>query len=184
VIKKADPPSVYHGSVFLVGLMGSGKTTVGRRLAGHLGLEFIDSDQEIVRRTGAKIPLIFEIEGEEGFRTREKAVIDDLTQRKDTVLATGGGAILDPENRLRLRQRGRVIYLSAGINQLLQRTAGDRNRPLLQTADPRGRLEELFKARDPLYREVAHWVVDTANRGPAVTSRDLARRLINADAYR
>lgn len=161
--------------------MGCGKTTVGRRLAGHLGLDFVDSDQEIVRRTGAKIPLIFEIEGEQGFRLREKMVIDELTQGVDRVLATGGGAVLDRDTRARLRERGRVIYLSAGINQLLQRTSGDRNRPLLQTANPRARLEELYKARDPLYREVAHWVVDTANRGPAATSRDLARRLINTE---
>lgn len=182
-MKHAAAKVVFHGNVFLVGLMGSGKTTVGRRLAGHLGVEFVDSDQEIVRRTGAKIPLIFEIEGEQGFRLREKTVIDELTQGKDRIVATGGGAILDPETRVRLRERGRVIYLSAGINQLLQRTAGDRNRPLLQTANPRARLEELFKTRDPLYRQVAHWVVDTANRGPSVTSRDLARRLINAGKY-
>jgi len=157
--------------------MGSGKTTVGRRLARLLDVDFLDSDHEIVRRTGAEIPLIFEIEGEQGFRRREVAVIDELTQRKSLVLATGGGAILDPENRRHLKSRGCVIYLSATIDHLLERTHGDRNRPLLQTDDPRRKLEELFEVRDPLYRETAHIVLDTANRGPAVSARELARRL-------
>ena len=157
--------------------MGSGKTTVGRRLASLLGLEFVDSDQEIVRRTGAEIPLIFEIEGEAGFRQREQAVIDELTARRSVVVATGGGAILDETNRRHLRQRGCVVYLSTNIEHLLERTAGDRNRPLLQTADPRAKLTELFTVRDPLYRETAHIVFDTANRGPAISARDLARRL-------
>ena len=167
----------FKQNVFLVGLMGSGKTTVGRRLARLLGVEFLDSDHEIVRRTGAEIPLIFEIEGEQGFQRREKTVIDDLTQCKSLVLATGGGAILDPDNRRHLRNRGCVIYLSATIDHLLERTRGDRNRPLLQTEDPRRKLEELFEVRDPLYRETAHIVLDTANRGPAVSARELARRL-------
>lgn len=173
----AGPKKSSGGNVFLVGLMGSGKTTVGRRLANLLLLDFIDSDQEIVRRTGAEIPLIFEIEGEQGFRQREKAVIDDLTRRSSVVLATGGGAVLDPDNRRWLRERGCVVYLSAQLDHLLKRTAGDKNRPLLQTANPRARLERLLKDRDPLYREVAHLIVNTANRGPAVTSRELAQRL-------
>jgi len=157
--------------------MGSGKTTVGRRLAALLELDFIDSDQEIVRRTGAEIPLIFDIEGEAGFRSREQAVIADLTARQSVVVATGGGAILDEVNRANLRSRGCVVYLSTSIEHLLQRTAGDRNRPLLQTADPRATLIELYKVRDPLYRDTAHIVFETANRGPAVSAKDLARRL-------
>ena len=157
--------------------MGSGKTTVGRRLAGLLGLDFVDSDQEIVRRTGAEIPLIFEIEGEAGFRRREQAVIDELTARESVVLATGGGVILDETNRRHLRQRGCVVYLSTNIEHLLQRTAGDRNRPLLQTGDPRAKLTELYQVRDPLYRETAHIVYDTPNRGPSVSAKEIARRL-------
>ena len=161
--------------------MGSGKTTVGRRLANLLGMDFVDSDHEIVLRTGAEIPLIFEIEGEQGFRRREKAVIDELSMRTGVVLATGGGAILDEENRKCLRDRGCVIYLSANIDHLLQRTVGDRNRPLLQTDDPRGKLEQLFEVRDPLYRKTAHIVFDTVNRGPAVSARELVRRLRSDD---
>ena len=166
-----------QANVFLVGLMGSGKTTVGRRLARLLGRDFVDSDHEIVRRTGAEIPLIFEIEGEAGFRRREKEVIDDLTQRQSVVLATGGGAVLDADNRSWLHDRGCVVYLRASTAHLLERTRGDRNRPLLQTGDPKRKLEQLFEVRDPLYKETAHIVVETANRGPAATAKDLARRL-------
>ena len=148
-------------NIFLVGLMGAGKTTVGRALSKRLGLRFIDSDQEIEARTGATIPLIFEIEGEESFRRREAEVIRDLTAEKGIVLATGGGAILDPESRNYLKTRGTVIYLRASINSILHRTGSDRNRPLLQTDDPRKKLEELAKQRDPLYSEVASLVIDT-----------------------
>jgi len=141
--------------------MGSGKTTVGRSLAKKLGKRFIDSDHEIESRTGASIPLIFEIEGEASFRQREAEVIRELTALDDIVLATGGGAILDAASREYLKSRGTVVYLQASINHLLQRTGHDRNRPLLQTADPRKRLEELSSQREPLYREVAHIVVET-----------------------
>lgn len=148
-------------NIFLVGLMGSGKTTVGRALAKKLNKRFIDSDHEIEARTGASIPLIFEIEGEEGFRQREAEVIADLTAQQDIVLATGGGAILRPENRQCLKSRGTVVYLRASVSSILQRTSHDKNRPLLQTADPRRRLEELAQMREPLYREVADFIVET-----------------------
>lgn len=144
--------------------MGSGKTTIGRQLAKSLNREFMDSDHEISHRTGADIPWIFDIEGEAGFRERERAVIDDLTQRQGIVLATGGGAVLAEENRKALSSRGLTVYLAASIEQLFKRTAKDRNRPLLQTDDPRARLEALMQARDPLYREVADLIVDTDDR--------------------
>jgi shikimate kinase/3-dehydroquinate synthase len=141
--------------------MGSGKTTVGRALAKKLNKKFVDSDHEIEARTGASIPLIFEIEGEESFRQREAEVIRELTAQEDIVLATGGGAILNAESRAYLKSRGTVIYLRASVNSILQRTSHDKNRPLLQTADPRKRIEELARQREPYYREVAHIVIDT-----------------------
>ncbi len=156
-------------NIFLVGPMGSGKTTIGRQLAKALDREFIDSDHEISRRTGADIPWIFDIEGEAGFRERERSVIEDLTQRQGIVLATGGGAVLDADNRDCLAKRGMTIYLSAPIEQLFMRTAKDRSRPLLQTDDPRAQLEALMKIRDPLYREVADLVVDTDDRSIRTT---------------
>ena len=151
-------------NIFLVGLMGAGKSTIGKRLAESMGKKFIDSDHEIERRTGVSIPTIFDIEGEEGFRTRETAVIDELTQQRGIVLATGGGAILRPENRSFLSARGLVIYLNASVDQLHRRTRMDRNRPLLQTDDPRARLQSLFDERDVLYREVADLVTGTDER--------------------
>jgi 3-dehydroquinate synthase len=141
--------------------MGAGKTTVGRALAKRLNKRFIDSDHEIEARTGASIPLIFEIEGEQSFREREAEVICDLTAQDGIVLATGGGAILNPESRAYLKSRGTVIYLRASVNSILQRTGHDKNRPLLQTADPRKTLEELSRTREPFYAEVAHIVIDT-----------------------
>jgi shikimate kinase len=143
--------------------MGAGKTTIGRQLALSLKRTFYDSDREIERRTGATIPLIFEVEGEAGFRARERTVVDELTGLKDIVLATGGGAILDPDSRARLRSRGFVVYLYAPSDELLRRTARDRSRPLLQTPDRRARLEELMVVRDPLYREVADLIIETGN---------------------
>jgi shikimate kinase len=141
--------------------MGAGKTTVGRALARKLDKRFIDSDHEIEARTGASIPLIFEIEGEASFRHRESEVIRDLTAQSNIVLATGGGAILKPENREYLKARGTVIYLRASINSILQRTSQDKNRPLLRTADPRQKLEQLALEREAYYREVADLVIDT-----------------------
>ena len=148
-------------NIFLIGLMGAGKTTIGRILARKLGKQFIDSDHEIEARTGASIPWIFEIEGEPSFRRREADVIRDLTARQGIVLATGGGAVLNPETRALLKERGTVIFLRANVNNIIARTSHDKNRPLLQTADPRGRLEELNVQREPLYREVADLVIDT-----------------------
>jgi len=149
------------GSLFLTGPMGAGKSTIGRQLAKQLGLPFHDSDHEIESRTGVDIPLIFELEGEAGFRKREVAVIDELTRLPNIILATGGGAVLDPVNRDHLVTRGRVIYLHASVNQQLKRTQKDRNRPLLQTVNPRAKLEELMAIRDPLYREIASLVIQT-----------------------
>ena len=154
-------PAGGAGNIFLVGLMGSGKTTVGRALAKKLNKRFFDSDHEIEARTGASIPLIFEIEGEASFRQREADMIRELTAHEDVVLATGGGSILDPRSREFLKSRGLVIYLRAGVNSILQRTGHDKNRPLLQTADPRRRLEELTQQREPYYREVADVVIET-----------------------
>ncbi|GGX42451.1 bifunctional shikimate kinase/3-dehydroquinate synthase AroKB [Undibacterium squillarum] len=149
------------GNIFLVGLMGSGKTTVGRALARKLNKRFIDSDHEIESRTGVSIPVIFEIEGEASFRAREAEVIKELTSMDDIVLATGGGAILNAESRQFLHERGTVIYLRASVNSILQRTRHDKNRPLLRTADPRKKLEELEQQRHSLYQQTAHVIIET-----------------------
>lgn len=154
----------FPGSIFLVGMMGAGKTSVGRLLAQRLRKRFVDADQELESRTGVRIPVIFEIEGEEGFRAREVGILDELTREDGIVLATGGGAVLRPENRAALHGRGTVVYLRAGVDELWHRTRHDRNRPLLQTADPRARLADLLAARDPLYREVAHVTADTGSQ--------------------
>ena len=149
------------GSLFLTGPMGAGKSTIGRQLSRQLGMPFHDSDREIERRTGVDIALIFELEGESGFRKREQVVIDELTRLPNIILATGGGAILNPVNRENLRSRGCVIYLHTSVDQQLARTSKDQSRPLLQTADPRARLEELMAEREPLYREIADLIIDT-----------------------
>lgn len=152
-----------RSNIYLVGLMGAGKTTIGRQLARRLGRRFYDSDHEIVARTGVAIPTIFEIEGEEGFRRRESQTIAELTSTSDIVLATGGGVVLNPENRRLLHDTGWVVYLNVPPGMLYERTRHDRNRPLLRVDDPLGKLEELHALRDPLYREVAHLVVDGSN---------------------
>ena len=152
------------GNIFFVGLMGAGKTTVGRVLAKALNKTFYDTDHEIERRTGVRIPLIFELEGEAGFRRREVAMIEELSHTPNIILATGGGAVLAQENRENLKQNGTVIYLRANVHELWIRTRNDKNRPLLQNVDPRQRLEQLFAERDPLYREVANHVVDTGGQ--------------------
>ena len=154
-------PHPKNNNIFLVGLMGAGKTTIGRQLARKLGKRFVDSDHELEARTGASIPWIFEIEGEPSFRRREADMIRELTAQDGLVLATGGGAVLNPASRALLAERGTVIYLRASIGSILQRTSHDKNRPLLQTADPRAKLEELLAQRDPLYREIADLVIDT-----------------------
>jgi shikimate kinase len=163
-------------NLFLVGLMGAGKTTVGRQLARRLGKRFRDSDQEVEDRTGVKVATIFEIEGEAGFRARESRVLEELTVAEDLVLATGGGVVLEPGNRARLAARGFVIYLHAQPRDLWQRTRHDKSRPLLQgVEDALARLEELYAIRDPLYREVADLVIDTGRQGVgALVTRVLA----------
>ena len=163
------------GNIFLIGSMGAGKSTIGKLLGKFLRQEFIDSDQEIEARSGASIPLIFEMEGEAGFRAREKAVIAELTQRRDIVLATGGGAVLDPANRRRLRAYGTVIYLQTSVEEQLTRIGEDGNRPLLQTADPRGKLEALLAVREPLYREVADLIIPTDGR----RARQVVRQILS-----
>lgn len=165
------------GNIFLIGLMGAGKTSVGKMLARRLGKTFYDSDHEIERCTGVKIPVIFEIEGEAGFRARESKVLAQLVQKQDVVLATGGGAVLNEQNRRMLSRHGIVVYLRATPHDLWLRTRHDRNRPLLQTADPLGKLRELFEQRDPLYREIADVIVDTGSQSVSSLAHRLASRL-------
>lgn len=156
--------------------MGAGKTAIGRELARQLNLDFVDADQEIERRTGADVALIFEKEGEAGFRRREREAIEELTRREGLVLATGGGAVLDPANREALKSRGFVIYLKASVSAQAARTGHNKNRPLLDTNDREARLGQLFAARAPLYEELAQLTVDT-DSGHV---RDITRRIIKA----
>jgi len=148
-------------NIYLVGMPGAGKTTVGRQLARRMHRSFIDADHEIEARTGVRIPLIFDIEGEQGFRDRESRVIAELANESDLVVATGGGVVLRPENRAALKQGGAVVYLHVPPRLLFERTRLDPNRPLLQVADPKQKIEELFAQRDPLYREVADIVINS-----------------------
>ncbi len=164
-------------NIFLVGPMGAGKSTIGRQLALSLGYEFQDSDQEIQRRTGVDIATIFEFEGEEGFRSRERQVIEELARQDNIVLATGGGAVMVPENRQQLAARGLVIYLHCSPEQQYARTARDRNRPLLDTEDPQQRLRDLMAVREPVYRQVADMVVSTERRGTSSVVKEIRRRL-------
>lgn len=164
-------------NLILVGPMGAGKSTVGRRLAQALDAPFFDSDREIEQRTGADIPLIFELEGEAGFRARERNMIEELTDKPQFVLATGGGAILDPHNRRRMAEHGKVVYLHATVDQQLARTARDHSRPLLQTEHPRQKLESLLAQRDPLYREIAALVVETDQRSVHSVVQEILRRM-------
>jgi shikimate kinase len=167
-------------NIFLIGPMGAGKTTVGRRLAEVCGLHFVDSDHEIESRCGVEIAFIFEKEGEEGFRRRERQAVADLTAQKGLVLATGGGAILDPENRLHLAGRGFVVYLQASIEQQLARTERTDNRPLLRGVDRRATLEKLLSIRDPLYREIADLVVHTDGRNARTLAREIEEHFVRA----
>jgi shikimate kinase len=165
------------GSLFLVGMMGAGKTTVGRLLARRLKLRFVDSDREIEARCGVKIPVIFEIEGEAGFRARESAAIESLTALPGIVLATGGGVVLAERNRRCLAERGTVVYLRAKPEDLYERVRHDRNRPLLAGADPLARLRELHAQRDPLYAGVADVVLETGTQSVQALARQLLDRL-------
>jgi shikimate kinase len=168
---------MHAGSVYLVGMMGAGKSTVGRLLARRLKLRFLDCDDEIERRCGVKVPLIFEIEGEAGFRARESEVLAELTALKGIVLATGGGAVLAADNRRCLAAHGTVIYLRARPEDLYGRVRHDRNRPLLASADPLRRLRELHAERDPLYASVADLVIDTGRQTVQALARELVARL-------
>jgi shikimate kinase len=151
-------------NIFLVGMMGAGKTTLGRALAQRLEREFVDSDRVLVERTGVPVATIFEIEGEEGFRRRESTLLAELARRDAWVIATGGGVVLDEANRRLMREAGTVVYLRARLESLWERTRHDANRPLLATADPRSRLAQLLEAREPLYRDCAHVIVDTGSQ--------------------
>lgn len=154
-------PVLNRGNLFLVGMMGSGKSTMGRQLARALEKRFVDSDTEIENLTGVLITTIFEIEGEESFRAREESVIAELCRLSNIVLATGGGAVLRPTNRRLLSGNGTVVYLHAPVETLWERTKSSRHRPLLRTGDPLAKLRELYRFRDPLYREIAHIVVES-----------------------
>lgn len=171
-----DVPS----NIFLVGFMGSGKSTVGQQLADELGKDFLDCDRVLEDRTGVDIPYIFDLEGETGFRRREAAVLRELTAMRGIVLATGGGVVGDPDNREALAANGFVIYLHAPADLLHQRTARDRSRPMLHAADPRARIDELLAVREPLYREVADLVVATGRRG----SRRVVQEIVRAFSER
>ncbi len=154
-------------NIYFIGLMGAGKTTIGKILAKQLGKTFYDTDHEIEKRTGVKIPVIFDLEGESGFRKRETAVVQDLTRLKNIVMATGGGAVITEENRKLLQANGTVIYLRANVNELWHRTRNDKHRPLLQNVDIRAKLEQLYAERNPLYTETATLIFDTGNQSVA-----------------
>ena len=164
-------------NIILIGPMGAGKTTIGRQVARIFGFEFFDSDREIEERTGASIPLIFELEGEEGFRRREQDMIAELCKKKRIVLATGGGAILKKENQQVLKTSGTIVYLCAGIDDLLERTSKDKNRPLLQTDDPRAKLQTILNERDPIYRELADIILKTNKMTVYAAVKELESRL-------
>lgn len=164
-------------NIYLIGPMGVGKSTVGRRLASCTGKRFLDSDREIVQRTGAEIDLIFELEGESGFRIRESRVLEELTGLRDIVLATGGGVVLAANNRELLRNSGTIVYLSADRSVLAHRTARDKRRPLLQTEDRMARIDELMQQREPLYREIADYVVDTGAHSVNITVDHICKLL-------
>lgn len=170
--------------LFLVGMMGAGKTTIGRHLARLLQRDFVDLDHELEARCGVRVSVIFDIEGEDGFRKRETSSLNECTQRKGIILATGGGAVLAEENRRYLKDRGVVVYLRASAEELYRRVARDHTRPLLQTADPLEKLRDLLAQRSPLYEEVAHITFDTGNVPVAQASRELAKLLQHHEAER
>jgi shikimate kinase len=169
-----------HLNVFLIGPMGAGKTTVGKLLAANLKMPFKDTDREIEARSGADIGWIFDVEGEEGFRDRESLILDELSQESPILLATGGGIVLREENRQILRSRGFVVYLSATVEQQIERTSRDRKRPLLQTDNPGEVIEKLMKIRDPLYRSVADLIEPTNSNSPRTMAKELVLKLRDA----
>lgn len=166
--------------VFLVGPMGAGKSTIGRLLASELNFNFRDSDRVIEERTGADIPWIFDMEGEEGFRERETAVLQELAAERDTVVATGGGIVLREQNRELMKSAGFVCYLTASIDQLVERTARDKKRPLLQVENPRQKIIDLLALRDPLYQNAADFIVNTDRRSPKAVAQEIAALVLNA----
>lgn len=172
VVKTSNSPS----SIIFIGMMGAGKTTIGRALARELGWDFIDLDHEIVRRCGVAIPTIFDIEGEEGFRRRETDTLADVVKQANLVLATGGGAILREENRALLRQ-GLVIYLKATVDELFERVAKDTNRPLLQTENPKEKIAQLLETRQPIYQQLANITIETGRGSIACTVRKIKHAL-------
>lgn len=169
-------------NIFLVGMMGAGKTTLGKALAARLEREFVDTDRALVQRTGVPVATIFEIEGEEGFRRREAAVLDELCAHDRRVVATGGGVVLEERNRSRMRESGTVVYLRARLENLWERTRQDTTRPLLATPDPRARLAQLLQEREPLYRDTAHVIVDTGSQSAATLVNRVLAALRDHDA--
>jgi shikimate kinase len=165
------------GNIYLVGMMGAGKTTVGKALARRLGREFVDCDREIVERTGVPIATIFEIEGEAGFRRRETAVLAELAARENAVVATGGGAVLAEENRVLMRSNGTVVYLRAALEHLHERTRRSNARPLLSKGDRRATLASLLEERDPLYRETAHLTIESGSPSAGTLAGRIAEAL-------
>jgi shikimate kinase len=170
------------GNIFLVGMMGAGKTTLGRALAQRLDMEFVDTDRVLVERTGVPVATIFEFEGEDGFRRREGALLAEMGKRDGLVVATGGGAILSEENRNIMRTHGTVIYLRARLENLWERTRHDTSRPLLATPDPRATLASLLATREPLYRDTAHVIVDTGAQSASTLVGKVLAALRRADA--
>ena len=169
---------MHKESIFLIGPMGSGKSSVGKVLADRMSYHFVDSDHVIEDKTGVSIPMIFDIEGEVGFRERERQALDELTQMSETVLATGGGAILNQDNRKHLRSRGFVVYLKSSVDTLVQRTKHDRNRPLLQSADPRKILTEILEQREALYMDVADLIIETERAAIHKVVNEIIEKLV------
>ncbi|WP_372741852.1 shikimate kinase AroK [Neptunomonas sp.] len=165
-------------NIFLIGPMGAGKSTIGRMLSQELSLDFVDVDREIEERAGANIPWIFDVEGEDGFRDREEAVVDELTLKDQQVLATGGGAVLRAANRACLQSRGFVVYLDTSVEQQLERTSKDKNRPLLNSPDPQAVLEKLMLVRDPLYIQTSDLIVKTDRRHPRGVVTEIVKQLV------
>jgi shikimate kinase len=178
-----EPAKRPSGNIFLIGMMGAGKTTIGKSLAQQSGKTFVDSDEEIQQRTGVTIAHIFDVEGETGFRQREANIIQELVKRNNIVLATGGGVVLSESNREALRHNGIVVYLKSSVHNLWQRTRHDRGRPLLQNADPHAKLKELFAQRDPLYMQTADLIIHTGKQSVHVLVSQLQQELENYIAH-